>query len=108
LQPDTAGTAPAFRRDPFAERMRRRNLAASDQDLDATIAAGLAKFRKLIRGSVHRVIGQYAIQINFRCARKQRQLENDVIQALFWCVAADVEESLESVTENVSAMFAKT
>jgi hypothetical protein len=71
--------------------MRRCNLASSDQNLDATVEAGIAQFRKGISGSVHRIIGQYATQINLRCASKQRQLESDVIDALLWCVVADVE-----------------
>jgi hypothetical protein len=32
LQPDTAGTAPAFRRGPFAERQRSANVAGSDSN----------------------------------------------------------------------------
>jgi hypothetical protein len=71
--------------------VRRRKLAALDQDPEATIAAWRAQFRELIGGSVHRIIGRYATQIDLRSAGKQRQLKNDVLEALLHCVVVYVD-----------------
>jgi hypothetical protein len=66
-------------------------VSISDQDTDAAVAAGLAQCRKQIGGVVRPYIAQYAAKINLPCG-KQKEFEQDIIEALLWCVVSHVDE----------------